>query len=273
MGEVALYTQDTPGTASAPRKVKSVDLASLKLFGQVRATQAPAVVDAPETKLNLELQGVFLAEDEKSSTAIVAEKNKTGELFHIGDKLPGNAILSEIFQNHILLRRGTRVEKLMFPASNLKASIFRPSNSTTPARLNTSSRKLQQVRERIAQRKQNLSEGPQVQPIAPGSSLRKYISTNAEKIRQNPEALLAELGISPIASGEARGYKVGGSIPQSTLMQAGLQPGDIILSVNGKPVGNAMNDSALVQQAMASKRVRVEVQRDTRRFFLTVPIP
>jgi len=99
------------------------------------------------------------------------------------------------------------------------------------------------------------------------------MSANEEKIRQNPGAVLSELGMSPVSDGEAKGYKVGGSISQSTLTQAGLQQGDVILSVNGKPVGNAMNDSAMIEQAMASKRVRVEVQRDTRRFFLTVPVP
>jgi general secretion pathway protein C len=276
LGEVAVYTEDASAALNAPRKTSTVDLASLKLFGQVQATQAPAVVDAPETKLNLELQGVFLADVKESSTAIVAEKNKTGELFRIGDKLPGNAILSEVFADHILLRRGTRVEKLMFPASNLSASTFQPSNLQTARSTSNdaaSRAKLQQVRERLAARKQQINGETRTQPAAPGSSLRKYMAANEEKIRQNPEGVLSEFGMSAVSEGEAKGYTLGGSIPQSTLTQAGLQQGDVILSVNGKPVGNARNDSALIDQAMASKRVRVEVQRDTRRFFLTVPIP
>ena len=84
-GEVAVYSEATPASLTVARTTSTIDLASLKLFGQVQATQAPAVVDAPETKLNLELQGVFLADVKKSSTAIVAEKGKTGELFRIGD--------------------------------------------------------------------------------------------------------------------------------------------------------------------------------------------
>jgi general secretion pathway protein C len=274
MGDVSVYSEDDATIASTPRKTNSVDLTALNLFGQTQAVQAPAVVDAPETKLNLELQGVFLAEVPEASTAIVAEKNKSGELFGIGDKLPGNATLSEVFHDHILIRRGTRVEKLMFPSSNLKASTFQPSNNTarnTAGR--TSSKQLQKVRDRIAQRNQKLNGASRNQPTAPGTSLRKYMSANEDKIRQNPGAVLAELGMSPVSEGEAKGYKVGGSIPQSTLTQAGLQQGDVILSVNGKPVGNAMNDTAMIEQAMASKRVRVEVQRDTRRFFLTVPVP
>ena len=49
--------------------------------------------------------------------------------------------------------------------------------------------------------------------------------------------------------------------------------GDVILSVNGQPVGNMSNDQALIDQVMAQKRVRVGVQRKQRKFYLTVPIP
>ena len=57
------------------------------------------------------------------------------------------------------------------------------------------------------------------------------------------------------------------------IRQAGLQPGDVVLSVNGKAVGVASSDGALIDQVMNSSRVRAEVQRGNRRFFLTVPVP
>ena len=59
----------------------------------------------------------------------------------------------------------------------------------------------------------------------------------------------------------------------NVLRAAGLQPGDMILSINGRPVGVASSDTALMAQVMASSRVRVEVKRGPRRFFLTVPVP
>ncbi|MFT5920342.1 MAG: general secretion pathway protein C, partial [Granulosicoccus sp.] len=52
----------------------------------------------------------------------------------------------------------------------------------------------------------------------------------------------------------------------------GLKQGDVILRVNGKPVGNVANDKALISQVVASERARVEVQRGTRKFVVTVPI-
>ena len=255
------------------RKNSKIDLSSLNLFGRVRETGTPQIVDAPETKLNLELQGVFISQNETASSAIVSEKNKAGELFHIGDSLPGNAVLSAVFNDHILIRRGSRTEKLMFSDSNLRPH----TSSSTPrlnGRRNTSAvtNRLQQVRERIAQRTRNAGR-PVASHRASGSPLRIYMDKNRDKIQQDPQAVLAELGISPVSEGNAKGYRLSGSVSQTSLMQAGLQQGDIILSVNGKAVGDVMSDGAFIDQAMASKRVRVEVQRGARRFFLTVPIP
>jgi hypothetical protein len=78
--------------ASSPavqtRPGNSVNVASLNLFGVAEAEDAPRVIDAPQTSLNLELQGVFTAADPDESTAIVAERNKAGELYQIGVRRP-----------------------------------------------------------------------------------------------------------------------------------------------------------------------------------------
>ena len=57
------------------------------------------------------------------------------------------------------------------------------------------------------------------------------------------------------------------------MLQAGLQEGDLILSVNGLPVGDIRNDAALLDETLAQSQVRVEIQRNDRRFFLSVPVP
>jgi general secretion pathway protein C len=76
-----------------------------------------------------------------------------------------------------------------------------------------------------------------------------------------------------MSTSKASGYKISNQISQTGLRQAGLKQGDVILSVNGQPVGNIANDRSMIDQVVAAKRVRVEVQRDTRRFFVTIPIP
>ena len=247
-------------------------VSDLELFGRAQAAAPTAVIDAPETKLNLELQGVFIAEDDNRSTAIIGQRSKVGELYAIGDRLPGNATLASVYVDHVLIRRSGRVEKLMF--SEGKLNIDKTNASTGGSRAvphtrsgSTASRaELEQIRDRLRNAAPpNPDTGPTVNR---SSGLEDY----AQRLRQDPMSVLGEVGLSAVNDGESGGYRVDASA-QSAIRQAGLQPGDVVVSVNGRPIGNVMNDTALIDQVMASSRVRVEVQRGERRFFLTVPVP
>jgi len=264
---------DKRNNQSQQRAGSNVDIASLNLFGKEEVQAAPVAVDAPETKLNLELQGVFNADVAENSTAIVAERNKSGELYRIGDRLPGNAILDSVFADHILIRRGAKLEKLLFSDSKIRQQFAGSSgnNATAlnqPSVQNGATTRLQQVRQRIAERKQNARSNPQNQSR---SKIREYVSGLQERISNDPAGLLTELGVSAVETGSSKGYRIGSEASQQALAQAGLQSGDVILSVNGQPVGNVVNDQSLINQAMNSPKVRVEVQRNERRFFVTVP--
>jgi general secretion pathway protein C len=262
-----------PGSVQPAESSPVYKVSDLELFGRLQEVAAPTeVIDAPETKLNLELQGVFIAEDDKRSTAIIGQRNKLGELYSIGDRLPGNATLASVFVDHVLIRRGTRVEKLMFSEGKLniaKATASTGSSQTVPGTRpgsTTSRAELEQIRDRL---RNAAPPNPEAGPVSNrGSGLQDY----TRRLRQDPISALGEVGISAVSEGESGGYRVDASA-QSAIRQAGLQPGDVIVSVNGRPVGNVMNDTALIDQVMASSRVRVEVQRGERRFFLTVPVP
>jgi len=241
-------------------------VSGLELFGKLESVKiAPQTVDAPETKLNLELQGIFITEDAKFSTAIVARKNKVGELFAIGDRLPGNAILAAVYEDHVLIRRGTSMEKLLFSDSK-----FQFVGNKAPQK--TSSRSGGKIsgttQTRLGAAKNSIQNRNTSSNKAANQTLIQY----QEKFRNDPHATLSEAGITPVSIGESNGYKVGADALEA-VKQAGLQPGDMILSINGRAVGEASSDTALMAQIMASSRVRVEIKRGTRRFFLTVPVP
>lgn len=268
-------SDSTQTSTSNTQPKKNYGLAALDLFGSVAEIEQPKVVDAPKTKLNLDLQGVFIAEDVSESTAIVAQKGKSGELYRIGDKLPGNATLHEVLDDHVLIKRGARIEKLSFldsPLAGQFQSVSSPSNTEPATPSNTPSARLQQVRERISKRSQEASDA-RLKRQQQGSTLKSQIAAYQQRLDTEPEAVLSDLGLSAVSAGEASGYKIGSEVSQAILRQSGLKQGDVIMSINGKPVGNVSSDKELVNQAVAGKRVRVEVQRDTRRFFVTVPIP
>lgn len=266
MNSPGIIPNSTPASTSVITQ-PTFKVSSLELFGRLESVDIVAqTIDAPETKLNLELQGIFITEDAKFSTAIVAKKGKIGELFAIGDKLPGNAILAAVLEDHVLIRRGTKMEKLLFSDSK-----FQFVSDEAPE--NTSSRsgggipaitRSQLGNARNSIRNANGSNNK--------STNNKTLTQYQEKLRNDLHGTLSEAGITPVSIDESNGYKVGADA-QAAVKQAGLQPGDMILSINGRPVGVASNDAALMAQVMASSRVRVEVQRGTRRFFLTVPVP
>ncbi|HIG41638.1 MAG: type II secretion system protein N [bacterium] len=280
--EASVDNQITPGQNIAqPNKTansqENYGLGQLNLFGSVEERAAPVVVDAPKTSLNLELQGIFTNKNPTLSSAIVAQKGKSGELFKIGDQLPGNAILNAVLDDHILLKRGSRIEKLTFPDSSLsqfstpwtQRSNSRGRNSTTQP---SNSARLQEVRDRIAKRSEEIARN-RSSSKARGADFRKEINAYQERLDSDPQSVLNELGIVPVSKSDSKGYQIDSKISQTFLRQAGLRQGDVILSVNSRPVGNISNDKALISQAIAAKKVRVEVQRDSRRFFITVPIP
>ena len=273
-----------PAEPAPASRYSGPKVSELDLFGKYEENPAqPQVVDAPETKLNLELQGVFLAEDENLSTAIVAQKSKPGELFSIGDRLPGNATLAAVHADHVLIRRGTALEKLAFSDSPLR---FVPSTNAANAPATDQGAMESGLYEEGAFVDEgmiidDLPDGavpvllPEdaYDPMTAPNTLREALLHYRDLASRDPTAAMAALGISPVSSTEAGGYRLGHQVDQPALQGVGLQSGDVVISVNDQPVGQLRSDLALVQQLMASSHVRVEVQRGSRRFFVTVPIP
>lgn len=274
---ILFFAENTGDTISAQTDVfqgphpasslSSVDLSALNLFGSSDdKTEIVQTLDAPETRLNLQLQGVFKADVKDRSTAIIAERNKEGILYRIGDSLPGNAILFEVFDDHVLIKRGTAVEKLMFDdiAIRIKSEPSRtaennPSQNKLPAPL--------QTQQRLNSGRRNLVGMNYPEDI------RSKIDEYKARFDADPNSVLTEFGLSPMEDGSASGYQLDSGPASAALKKSGLQDGDIILSVNGKPVGNTANDSSLIDSSINTKRLRVEVKRGSRRFFITVPVP
>ena len=244
---------------NAPSTVTSTgpSLATRQLFGSVGDNQPEQVISAPTTRLNLELQGVFLSDAPSASSAIVAERGKDGKLYLVGDKLPGNSVLHSVESDHILLRRGARLEKLLFITKRLNIEATSTASTSVKNRPGTTTPNTQRP-----------SQAPQPNSPRAGSAI---LSEVRDRFQRTPQSVLKEYGLSAVAPGSSQGYKVDTAHP--ALNNTGLQPGDRVVSVNGAPLGVAMNDARLIDQARGAGRVRVEVERGGRRFFLTIPIP
>jgi len=258
----AIKPLETDQGPAAPLKLSS---ATLSLFGEA-TEQVVEQVSAPETRLNLELQGVFTNENPALSSAIIAERGKSGELFSIGDRVPGNALLHTVEPDHVLIKRGNRLEKLLFPKQRL--GITSVSGADDRVNRNQTSSRARTVGRAPMESSDGVSQTSRAERPSPS-----FDSDLRQTMMRNPDQAIREFGFEPVSQGTASGYRVGSNASNPMIASAGLQPGDVVVSVNGMPVGVAMNDARLFDQVRSAGRARVEVERNGRRFFLTVPIP
>ena len=97
------------------------NIADWHLFGIYH----PKVIDAkklPATTLNLKLIGLYLANPEKYSHAIIAIPGEPEKLYKINDILPGNVKVYKILQDRIVLEHNNRLETLTLPTEKLDMS-------------------------------------------------------------------------------------------------------------------------------------------------------
>lgn len=94
--------------------------------------------------------------------------------------------------------------------------------------------------------------------ISAGSSPASAIDEAVNELQDNPANYLSRMGV--MASGD--GYQVTAAMPSGLRNRLGLEPGDKVLSVNGKTVGNSpAADAAVLQQVQQAKEAQIEVQR------------
>ena len=89
-------------------------------------------------------------------------------------------------------------------------------------------------------------------------------------IAENVESALSDFGLE---ANEGRGYKIGNLSSNPYLQQAGLRPGDIVLSVNGQPLGNIQKDQLEFDNIMAQGSASIELERNGEQMTITARLP
>jgi general secretion pathway protein C len=230
--QVAINT----GAESDSVSLRPID--AYHIFGQTNAkpVEQNKPVEAPKTRLRLLLKGVFTGDQSASSGAIIEEIGKSAEYYRIGDVLPGNATLEEVYPDRVLLKRGGKFETLAFDESAQTNSIAR-------------------VESRPASGSGSIS------------SPKDFIDEAARRLDENPERALNSVGLSLAGDG---GYVFKGNNPMLSGMN--LEKGDVIRSVNGHTLGDVNKDKELMRSLYEEGSVEVEVVRDGASFFVNYPL-
>lgn len=235
---VSVASSSAAGSATIATSTRLQPMAAHQLFGQpAEGARVAEVVrrSAPETRLNLRLEGVLVAERPEDSGAIVAGSNGVTEHYRVGDVLPGNAELTEVEPGRVLIRRNGQYESLTF-------------DDEIPA---------------------GLVEDVEEDPVT--SSPEQFLSDAREQLDSQGVAALAPYGLSPAGDDGSSGYVYDGS--NAMLNAVSLKAGDVITAVNGQRLGDLEQDTALLENWRSEPQLEIEIERDGSILTVSYAIP
>lgn len=223
---------------------------AMNLFGEPTPDAVPRTETLSETKLSLVLHGVFVADKADASTALISQRNNNPKLYAISDRLPGNARLEEVHRDRVVVSRGGVRENLSFKRGD---QMIRPGSG---ARRSNADRT-------------EFSSGPRPSsPKAqrnPRSLIERTLAKHRDEIDRDPRKFIETLGLS---TSERGGYLLGTFADNDS----GLEPGDRLLSLNGRPVGNPEEDRHELERILAGRAVEVQIQRGEQRITFSLSL-
>ena len=218
-----------PPPASGP-KIDPQSIANAHLFGT--ASAEPTDIDpskAPQTQMSLVLAGTIASEDPAKGFAIIGESAAAAKFYAVGARVGGgSARLHAVYPDRVILDRAGRLEALTLPrqASSLAAP-------------------------------------PRPPPAAANANGSRFVENLRRVAETNPSALTEVIRPQPVfANGTQRGYRVYPGRNRQQFAKLGLQPGDLVTSINGTPLDDPARGQEIMSALASSDRVTVTVERN-----------
>lgn len=232
--------QIIPAPAAAPDEPATrTDLGPLLAFAPFGQDDMP--VPEPQatakTDLGLTLLGVTIGNPPSASRAIISGGGTPVASYPIGARITANVDLAEVNADHVVLRVDGQLETLSFAKRSEVAARAAGNNP----------------RDLIPQGARPQS----ATPPDPAGTPEEMIARYREALRADARGLLDRLGVIPTSGG----YQIGDDA-SAEVLQAGMRPGDVITSVNGRQVGDVVADRQHFDEVAASGQARVELLRD-----------
>lgn len=219
-----------PGPQSRADNISpDTNIAQYHLFGIAGAKkEEQTIADAPDTRLNLKLHGVFAPDDEKQGYALIASGNQPEKLIHVGDKLPGNIELKAVYPDRVIISRSGKAETLRLPASKstgISYSQKKRGNNSLPATSN-----LSEFRRQITRDPAKLAE---LINTAPARRSGRFVGYRITTLKQHP--ILSALDI---------------------------RSGDIVTQVNGIQINSPASGMKALTALSRAKQLSLTIDRN-----------
>ena len=226
---------DSPGTGAKGSEAPSLaSLAGMHLFGEAGKTEVveqEEPIEAPETRLNLELKGLFAVDRPEAAMAIIASGGRDEQSYRIGQSVTGAATVHQILPDRVILKRGERFETLTLPKDLL------PAQEAAPAR-----------------------GGGGASPQRGGAV--RTLPGLQQRIMKDPQQALSLIDARPeMEGGQLKGYRLQPGKERALFSRAGLRPNDVVTEVNGIPLSDTARLGELMQQFNNSSRVELTLER------------
>jgi len=229
-------------------------------------TEVDAAGKLEESELPVELVGTLVGEDPESSMATLSVSGEN-KLSWIGTELlDGQATVVGIAPRHIVVREGNTLKAIRLWSDRVaagKAGKGGPGRKgsarggttgrPTPPRVATSPTK-----PATAKGKKDFSKG--VKKTGPYDYQIDRVMLDEQL--QDLSKLGSQARVVPnYRNGKYEGFKLVGVRPGSLYRSIGVRSGDVIKSVNGKPIDSPNKALELFEQLKASSSIQLEIER------------
>ena len=213
--------------AYQPHTVSAPNISGFNLFKQQEAAMPAAQPDVP-----LKLEGVFMGIPAQKSAAVIRAAEKSNR-YRIGQQIEGSSVqLYSVAWDHVVLRDASGREISLYFGDQPTMAGGNPGAGVA----------------NVPALSQAPDEGQQAQ-AAIGDAIRQ--------LQSNPTGYLNQMGVMP----SSRGYEITASAPADMRNRLGLRPGDRIVSLNGRPLGQVQNDIRLLEQVQQQRSAQIEIRR------------
>ena len=239
-------TAKTSASASAdslPQKIVEAHLFGVEAARATPTAEAAPAKEAPKSRLNVKLAGIMSTNDPKVGHALIGG-GRVDEVVAVGEKIE-RATLEEVYPRYIVINNGGKRERIELPKPALaNAGSTSVSRNAAPA---TSSVNAPQP----SSGGFDISQLPQT----PGA-LRDYMV-------RNPSTMQQLMDVRPFRqNGRVVGYKLNPKQDASLMRNFGIEPGDVVVSLNGVKLDNQRRGLKALRQLVTAQQVDMTLLRN-----------
>ena len=252
----AAFDTTAARVADATGAVPAQSIANWHLFGRTPFA-AGTGANARTSTLSLILRGTLAEGDPARGIAVISDAANGEHAFRVGEEVVAGVRLDGVYPDHVVLAHDGAEDVLKLPRDTNLApgDIVRPTPATATSRSAAS-----MPPGAVAPRAQPASMPPA--GLAAHAGAEEGWQQTVARLRQNPAELMQRVQVVPVLDGgKLTGVRLAGA-DAALISQIGLQPGDVVTSVNGMPVDSFARGQEIISSLENSSSVRVTVLRN-----------